>query len=177
MSVCIFQHHANRIASINSNHGWASMGKTTPFYELGAHISHDLRMAIYGKPLKKTLNFREITWKKIHIFSTLSTWYLLSNIFSLYNQFSQHFSWSNPLFCVGYPTVLDHVPGETIWFPHLWIHLNTGESQKKPNTLGQPWLGGLCSPFFCWGEKKWTITITKTCGLMWTTKDWLGIND
>jgi hypothetical protein len=37
------------------------MGKTTPFYELGAHISHDLRMAIYGNPLKKTLNFREIT--------------------------------------------------------------------------------------------------------------------
>jgi len=54
------QHHANRIASINSYVGRASMGNIN-HNELGADIPHDLRMAIYGNPMTKSLNFREIT--------------------------------------------------------------------------------------------------------------------
>lgn len=107
----------------------------------------------------------EIPWKKhwisvkshetkLHIFSTLSTWYLLSNIFSLYKPVLPAFLVVKSPFLCWLPYSFRSCSWGTIWFPHLWIHLNTGESQKKTNTLGQPWLGGLCSPFFLLGRKK-----------------------
>ena len=148
------QHHANRIASINS-YRMGLHGKNHPILRAGSSY---IPWSSHGNLWKSPEKNIEFPWNHMKQNYIYLVHYPLDIYFPIYshciNQFSQHFSWSNPLFCVGYPTVLDHVPGETIWFPHLWIHLNTGESQKKTNTLGQPWLGGLCSPFFLLGRKK-----------------------
>ena len=162
------QHHANRIASINS-YRMGLHGKNHPILRAGSsYIPWSSHGNLWKSPEKKHWISVKSHETKLHIFSTLSTWYLLSNIFSLYKPVLPAFLVVKSPFLCWLPYSFRSCSWGTIWFPHLWIHLNTGESQKKTNTLGQPWLGGLCSPFFCWGEKNGQSPLPKhvdSCGL------------